>query len=161
MNADLYIKRGHKKSYNRDIVGAIKDYTKAIEINSIDNFVNFHEKPHFKKLVETLGLETDNASVYCWRGREKFHMNNIDGAIQDLLKAVEIKDYCVGEQAYELLVQIFCDKKDYMKAIEYLEKLAELYNISDWEDDFIKQAYSEKDWEELIKYKNEKQNSNP
>lgn len=93
---------------------------------------------------------------YCDCGFEKLEMNDINGAIQDYLKAVEI------DSKYHLanswLGKIFCDKKEYAEAAKYLHMVIE--NICDGIFELFRKDYSDEEWEELTKvFLNEKQTS--
>jgi len=135
LNINAYHNIAQIKEFYGDVSGAIDGYSKAIE-NYVGNHpIVLHE-------------------LYSFRGCTKLDMNDVDGAIQDLLKAVEVEP--TFPLAFWHLGKIYCHRKEYAKAVEYLDKATKIVLGSDSRfenDDFIRQDYSEEEWEELTKYK--------
>jgi len=129
-NHSVYDKRAMAKQELNDNLGAIDDYSKAIEKCNDNSYL----------------LE-----YYLFRGYAKIDINDDAGAIQDYLKAIDINpDYPIP---YTWLGKIYCWRKEYSKAVEYLE----MVKIEHWsESEFIRQDYSEEEWDELLKFKTNK-----
>jgi len=67
---EAYVDRGAAKHDKKDLIGAIADFDKAIEIRS------------------------DFADAYCWRGIARHNKGDLDGAISDFDRALELRsDY--------------------------------------------------------------------
>lgn len=168
MNATECRKRAIEKQRAGDLQGAIDYYSQAIEIESIDKFADLKKSDCFLILVKELNLEptTDNPIDLHYDYESlaylKDRLNDTEGAIQCFLKAIEFDP--TGFESYMCLIDFYLEKKEYAKALEYIDKIY----IGDkfWrflEEDLLKQGFSKEDWNELKKCKmnNEKQNSNP
>jgi lipoprotein NlpI len=108
MEAEEYHNRGIAKDDLQDYDGAIKDFSKAIEIN-----------PNF-------------AEAYNNRGNAKANLQDYDGAIEDYNKAIEINPnyaiaYCNRGGAKVALQYYHEAIEDYNKAIEINPNLALAY----------------------------------
>jgi len=167
--------RGKEKSKNGDKESAISDFAKSIEIEPDNHFVYYWRAmtksslkdysgaiEDFSKSIEKC-IDNPDADYYCSRGFTKTKINDDEGAIQDYLKAIDISpDYHLP---YAWLGKIYCKRKEHFKAAEYLEKVAEYLNYREewftesWEDGYIRQDYSDEEWNELLKYKTNKINT--
>ncbi len=133
-NADDHIKRGYARYCQNDYMGAISDYSKAIEIDPKNeeafyyrgyarNELNDYEGAlqDFDKVIE---LNDKYSGIYNNRGIAKDRLMNYSGAIEDYTKAIEInsKDanayYNRGYDKYRF--------KDYLGAIEDYTKALEI-----------------------------------
>ncbi|MFM7887991.1 MAG: tetratricopeptide repeat protein, partial [Pseudanabaena sp.] len=114
LNSTLHYNSGLEK-YNRDdYQGAIRDYTKAIEFNylNIDAYINRGsakcEAGDYVGAIDdyTIGINYETtliapkADVYHLRCRAKRQLNDIQGAIEDISKAIEI-DNSLPDYYYE------------------------------------------------------------
>jgi tetratricopeptide (TPR) repeat protein len=116
--AEDYKKRGGVKREKEDYKGAIKDFSKAIELdpnyaeaylwrgqakNDIKDRYNAIED--YNKAIK---LDPNFASAYGWRGNTKYELEDYHGALEDYNKAVKInpdydKDYFWRGRAEEKL----------------------------------------------------------
>lgn len=133
-DADAHIKKGYARYLQNDFMGAISDYTKAIEIdpkneeafyyrgyarNGLKNYEGALQD--FDKVIE---LNDKYSGIYNNRGIAKDRLRNYSAAIEDYSKAIEIdsKDanayYNRGYDKYRF--------KDYLGAIEDYTKALEI-----------------------------------
>ena len=106
-NHKAYYKRGNIKFSQNDFLGAINDFTKAIE-----NYV----------------FKWYNRNCFCYsylyyskRSSAKFELSDIDGAMNDIVKAVELSPK--NDDYFIHLSHIFNDNKKYIK-YEYINNNA-------------------------------------
>lgn len=129
---DLY-EKGIEKVECKDYLGAIIEFTKAIEID--ENYIDaFMQRGYSKAILKdykgavedfnkTIELDID-CRIYSARGRSKKNLFDFDGALQDYKIAVEKfpeDDSCYfgrGELKYEI--------EDYLGAIEDFNKCIEI-----------------------------------
>ncbi len=106
-DAYAYVNRGIARNGLNDHDGAIKDYTKAIElagpVNDRANLTNAYSnrgaaykfKGEFEKALDDLNtaveLDTENASAYHNRGVVRCALNDVDGALEDHNKAIRLR----------------------------------------------------------------------
>lgn len=110
-----FMNSGGEKLRNKDTIGAIYDYTKAIE--------SFNDKNDGGLIL-----------VYHWRGSLKAALKDYRGAIQDLSKAIEIAPKFV--LSYIKLAEIQIELKDYSGAILNLSKLFDNYGTTEFMDKY-------------------------
>jgi len=166
MDAAAYMESGNEKWENGDREGAIDDFTKAIEIEPNNHSIYywrarvkvelhdyFGSIDDYSKAIEKCIDKSYFLDYYCSRGHAKTEMNDDEGAIQDYLKAIDIApDYFLP---YAWLGKIYCKRKDYSKAVEYLDQCVKvIHNEDDFRmSEYLNQDYSEEEWNELVKYK--------
>ena len=94
--AKEYFDMGDSKYDLEDYIGAIKDYSKAIEINP--NFADAYynrgrakstEKGAIADYSKAIGINPNYADAYHNRGIAKLDLEDYEGAIADLSKAIE------------------------------------------------------------------------
>ena len=82
-SVEKFVKKGMEKLEKLDFKGAIKDYTKAIELAAPNyvqpNIIDYQEKGYY-----------DYAAAYYNRGRAKRSLEDYKGAIADYTKAIEL-----------------------------------------------------------------------
>ena len=117
-NHKAYYKRGSIKFSQNDFLGAIDDFTKAIE-----NYV-------FKWYNRDCCSYRYSSLYYSKRSSAKFEINDVDGAMNDIQKAVELSPQ--NEGYFYHLGNIFFDNEKYIKyecitnnAIELTEENAD------------------------------------
>lgn len=166
--AAAYLSRGERIFYNGDKVGAMADFQKTIEIEP-DNHSAYYWRGQAKASLKDFSGAIDDYSkaiekcacyhYYLSRGCAKKDMNDDEGAIQDYLKMIDI--YPDDFIPYLHLADIYCKRKEYSKAVEYLDKVIKIvFDEGDFStDEFLMQHYSEEDWNELVKYKTNKINT--
>jgi tetratricopeptide (TPR) repeat protein len=138
--AGAYGSRGAAKMSKFDFDGAISDFNKAIALKPDDNY--FKNELWFAKNEST----NSKPVLYLHRGKVKKLGNNLDGAIADYSKAIELKpDFA---EAYFSRGFAKKDKgdldgaiTDYTKAIELKPNYALAYNNRGW-CEFLKNDFS-------------------
>jgi len=110
-----FMNRAQHKLQNKDTIGAIYDYT-----NAIDSFNDKNDK--------------DLILVYHWRGSLKAGLKDYRGSIQDFSKAIEIAPNFVF--SYIRLAEIQIELKDYSGAISNLTKLFDNYQGTEFMDKY-------------------------
>ena len=170
--AASYIRMGNEKFEDGDKKGAIDDFSKSIEIEPNNHSTYYWRAMSKREMKDYSGAINDYSKAienctdksylldyYCSRGFTKTKVNDDKGAIQDYLNAIEIaQDYFLP---YTWLGQIYCKRKEYSKAVEYLDNAAKILNNEDtefWMNEFIHQDYSDVEWDELLKFKINKTN---
>ena len=82
-SVEKFVKKGMEKLEKLDFKGAIKDYTKAIELAAPNyvqpNIIDYQEKDYY-----------EYAAAYYNRGRAKRSLEDYKGAIADYTKAIEL-----------------------------------------------------------------------
>tara|TARA_Y200000002_G_scaffold265371_1_gene220450 strand:+ start:131 stop:1222 length:1092 start_codon:yes stop_codon:yes gene_type:complete len=145
----LYLYRGQSKFKLKDYLGALSDYSKANELEPEDEYINesigfvYSEMKDHKKAIQafTTCIETNlcpSFSLYLHRAIQKRELNDYEGEIEDLTKAIKSLD----EDDYILKTRLF---KQRGKARE------KLGDIKGSIDDFKKEKESsEKSTEEFF-----------
>jgi len=151
-----YRQRGDKKFDRGDKKGAIEDYTKAIEINCIDNLVTLRDKDYWQEFTKTLGLlEHNNSDTYYWRGVAKMELQDYSGAIDDYSKAIDsgigvsASRYSFRGGAKLRINDIEGAIQDYLKAIEIDVMFYPSY------ERLLRIHYDRKEYTQVIKYLDE------
>ena len=95
-----YFKSGLEKYENGDLLGAIADYTKAIEINPNIDLAYFNRgfskydlkdyKGAISDYTKAIEIDSNYAYAYSNRGLAKAKLEDYKGAIEDYTKAIEI-----------------------------------------------------------------------
>ncbi len=101
-----YFESGKTKLYARDYAGAIKDFSKVIELD-----------PEF-------------AGIYYWRGLTKSCAKNFAAAIADLDKAIAIDPESDDISAYYYRGHAKYKLQDYIGAIADFDKVIEIHSVS-------------------------------
>lgn len=110
----LYLYRGQSKSELKDYLGALSDYSKAIELEPEDGFIYesignvYSEMKDYKKAIQafTTSIEKDfcpSFYLYVHRAIAKKELNDYEGEIEDLTKAIE----SLNEDEYILKTGLF------------------------------------------------------
>ena len=145
----LYLYRGQSKFKLKDYLGALSDYSKANELEPEDEYINesigfvYSEMKDHKKAIQafTTCIEINlctSFDLYLHRAIEKRELNDYEGEIEDLTKAIKSLD----EDDYILKTRLF---KQRGKARE------KLGDIKGSIDDFKKEKESsEKSTEEFF-----------
>ena len=129
-----YFKSGLEKYENGDLLGAIADYTKAIEINPNIDLAYFNRgfskydlkdyKGAISDYTKAIALDPNNAFAYSNRGLAKYDLKDYKGAISDYTKAIEIDPNYAYAYSNRGLAKD--DLKDYKGAIEDFTKAIEI-----------------------------------
>ena len=144
VSADDFVNRGKARIAKRDREGAIRDFTRAIELNP--RHANaYHQRgflrhedgdwdgtiADYSKVIE---LSPHFAAAFCFRASAKYFKDERDGAIADATRAIEIDPKYAD--AYGLRGSARHGKRDlegaiadYTKAIELNPKLALAYTL--------------------------------
>jgi len=116
-SVEKFVKKGMEKLEKLDFKGAIKDYTKAIELAAPNyvqpNIIDYQEKDYY-----------EYAAAYYNRGRAKRSLEDYKGAIADYTKAIELTPEFV--MAYNNRGNTKADLEDYEGAIADYTKAIEL-----------------------------------
>lgn len=153
-SATAYYEKGTEKFYSKDYKGAIKDYSRAIEINPnyiaayTNRGISKAESGDYKGAImdynKVISLDPDDAFVYCYRGVVRAKLGDMEGAVADFDKSIAIDSeqtiaynnrgtikYATGDYEGAL--------SDYSKAIEirpnalfYLVRAAVRHKIGDY-----------------------------
>jgi len=145
-NAEAYVKRGliHQERYIQEIdkngiSKAIEDFSKAHETNTkYLEFIRhigkakyikglYHEAiEEYTKAIEIFEIDKIRKESFDWEMRAsiKEEINDLDGAIEDYLKAIEINNK--DSSSYCSLAEIYFDKKEYEQALKYANKAVDL-----------------------------------
>ena len=113
-----YFYTAREKYLKDDLSGAVEDIKKAKESGKDDKELNT--------------LQKNLAVAYFNRGSEKYTANDLFGAVSDLEASMELynltttKDI-LGLCLSEIVYVFYTKKKDYEKAIPYIEKLIKLF----------------------------------
>ena len=110
----LYLYRGQSKFELKDYLGALSDYSKANELEPENEYINesigyvYSAMKDHKKAIQafTTCIETNlcpSFSLYLHRAIEKRELNDYEGEIQDLTKAIKSLD----EDDYILKTRLF------------------------------------------------------
>ena len=147
----LYLYRGQSKFELKDYLGALNDYSKAIELEPDDDFIYqsigdvYSAMKDYKKAIQafTTCIEKDSIfplTVYRQRADAKRELNDYEGVIEDLTNAIK----SVDEDEYILKTGLF----------EHRGKAREkLGDIKGSIDDFKKEKESsEKSTEESLNH---------
>src|ERR1035437_6240968 len=91
MDAQFFFNRGLEKSTNRDLIGAIDDYTKAIELSSRITKRTITTKKSDGSMEHVNIIETNegNVNVYFNRAFSYFAIGNYLASINDYSKVIE------------------------------------------------------------------------
>jgi len=147
----LYLYRGQSKFELKDYLGALSDYSKANELEPEDEYINesigyvYSEMKDYKKAIQafTTCIETNlcpSFNLYVHRAIAKRELNDYEGEIEDLTKAIKSLD----EDEYIFKTRLF---KQRGKARE------KLGDIKGSIDDFKKEKESsEKSTEESLNH---------
>lgn len=132
-NAAAYFKRGYECGERKDYDCAIENYTKAIELNSLDASAYINRGIAYSNkgnndlaiidLNEAIELDPRNVGSYISRGAAYVITGKRDEAIKDFTKAIELNpqsaDAYNGRAAAYFLKRKYHEAiKDYTKAIE-------------------------------------------
>ena len=145
-HVEAYKSRGNLKlwagnSKSKDLLGAIKDYSKVIELTN-DNSIYFlrawakQELHLYQEAIDdyTLGIEAGNNDYYFYRAKAKEIINDFEGSIQDYLKGIEIAP---NFRYYMRLCQIYYNRKDFNQAQIYFDKTIELSPDTEEKDMYL------------------------
>lgn len=91
MDAEFFFNQGVQKSRNRDLEGAIADYTKAIELSSgtIKRTITTKEPGGITTNVNIIETTEGNANIYFNRACAYFDIGNYSAAVNDYSKFIE------------------------------------------------------------------------
>lgn len=91
MNAEYYFNRGVEKTQNRDLTGAIEDYSHAIELSSGEVNKEVSEKVSESETIHTNIIETSIGfeNMYFNRACCFFDLGDYQNAIEDYSKFIE------------------------------------------------------------------------
>lgn len=145
-SSEDYLEKGNLKFNSEDYQGAIKDYTKVIDIGDLGttDTVGFykvklevahlnrglckHKLEDYKGAIQdfTKAIELDSkyADAYCARGVSKNDLGDYYGAIQDYTKVIEIDPKCFAATHNRGFTKF--NMKDYKGAIQDFSKAIEL-----------------------------------
>ncbi len=99
---DAYINRGSARIMTKDFAGAIKDFSKTIELNKkeenavayINRGIARNELKDYKNAISdfdmAISIKADYADAYTNRGCSKFYLNDFKGALDDYNKVIEL-----------------------------------------------------------------------
>jgi|SaaInlStandDraft_1057018.scaffolds.fasta_scaffold35818_1 tetratricopeptide (TPR) repeat protein len=132
--AEEYFYRAYEKSVKGHYIGAISDYTKAIEINpnyadAYNNRGNNKDdlKDYFGAIsdyIKAIEINPNNEDAYYNRGISKYYSKDYNGAISDFTKAIDINPKKADVYNNRGLVKD--DLKDYYGAISDYTKAIEI-----------------------------------
>lgn len=133
---EAYYNRGSAKSQLNDNVGAIADYTKAINLNpnfsmAFNNrgWAKFELKNYTAALTDlnkAIELDPNNSVAYDSRQETKFALGDLDGSLSDCDKALELDPECSNALLFK--GRIHFKKGNKKKACEYWEQAINLGN---------------------------------
>ena len=135
--AKEYFDMGDSKYDLEDYIGAIKDYSKAIEINP--NFADAYynrgnakstEKGAIADYSKAIGINPNYADAYHKRGIAKLDLEDYEGAIADLSKAIEFNPD--DADAYHVRGMAKLALEDYREAIADFTKAIEINPDDEW-----------------------------
>ena len=134
MSAQDYFNRGVANGRNGNLEQAIKDFNKAIKINSEFAEAYYYrgiahsDKKNFDKAIEDLNkaitLNPDYAEAYYYRGITYRHQTKLDKAIEDFNKAIELNTNYAEVYYYRGFAYIELEKPE--KAIKDFSKVINL-----------------------------------
>ena len=132
--AEEYFYRAYEKSVKGHYIGAISDYTKAIEINpnyadAYNNRGNNKDdlKDYYGAIsdyTKAIEINPNNEDAYYNRGISKYYSKDYNGAISDFTKAIEINPK--EADVYNNRGLVKDDLKDYYGAISDYTKAIEI-----------------------------------
>jgi tetratricopeptide (TPR) repeat protein len=140
--AEEYFKKGTTKYDAKDFLGAIQDYTKAVEINpnlsevysarAAAKIKNKDYNGAIQDCNKILELDDKNSTAYTTRGFIKNYISDYRGAILDFTKALDIntndaKSYLGRSVAEYNISEYIKSVQDNSKALEINPNYAEAY----------------------------------
>lgn len=112
MDAEYFFNQGIEKSRNRDLKGAIEDYTKAIELSSgmTRRTINTKEDCNTKH-VDVIETTEGNVNMFYNRACAYFDTGNYAAAVEDYSKFIEYNQED-GEVYFKRATANYCIEKN-------------------------------------------------
>jgi tetratricopeptide (TPR) repeat protein len=132
-NADLYAKRGQQFLGLRNFDAAIKDYQRAIKLDSVNSnyynelaetyFLNKNLDEAFQNFSKSEKLNPKNDKTFIKRGQVHYLLKKFNEALADADAALKINKY--NDQPYYLKGIVFLEVKDTLKAVSSFQTAVE------------------------------------
>ena len=113
MNAEFYFNRGVEKTREKDLIGAIEDYSTAIELSSGQTKKTISEKISETETIHTNIIETSvgNENMYYNRACCYFDLGNYEKAENDYSLFIEYNQND-PEVYFKRAITYYCLEKD-------------------------------------------------